>query len=125
MVVLLSSAKTLDFESPWRAPQTSPPEFLEDARALIAALRARTPAQLGTLLGVSPKLAALNAQRNRQLSLPFTERNARPALFAYQGDVYRPLHEDRYTPTQLRFAHRTQGPQCRTFSDGRSVTHTH
>jgi cytoplasmic iron level regulating protein YaaA (DUF328/UPF0246 family) len=107
MVVLLSSAKTLDFESPWRAPQTSPPEFLDDARPLIAALRARTPAQLGKLLGVNPKLAALNADRNRRFAFPFTERNARPALFAYQGDVYRPLHEDRYTSAQLRFAHRT------------------
>jgi cytoplasmic iron level regulating protein YaaA (DUF328/UPF0246 family) len=107
MIVLLSSAKTLDLESPWRTPPPSCPEFLDRALPLVASLRRRSVAQLGAVLGVSPKLAQLNADRLRAFTTPFTVDNARPALCTYQGDVYRPIHEERYTPEQWRFAQRT------------------
>ncbi len=104
MIAILSSAKTLDFESGWKAPETTQPECLAHARTLLAQLKPLSANRLGKLLGVSPKLAALNAERLASMHFPFTRQNAKPALLAYQGDVFRSMGSAEFTADDLSFA---------------------
>ncbi len=107
MIVLLASAKTLDFTTPWRAPSTTTPERLDRAIALMARLRSLSAKQIAALMGVSPKIAQLNAERFQQFAAAHTKQNAKPALLAYQGQVYRSMRAAQFTDDDLTFAHRT------------------
>ncbi len=92
MLLLLSPAKSLDYETPLpaRLKHTLPP-FIAQSSELIALLRQQTPQSLATLMGLSDKLAALNVARYAAWSPEFTAENARQALFAFNGDVYEGL----------------------------------
>lgn len=106
MLILLSPAKTQVFDE--ADPKAVPPVTLPDFRArsgeLIALLRKKTPAQLESLMGISPKLAALNADRYRAFSTQFTEANSRACILAFQGDVYDGLEAARFTAKQFAWA---------------------
>lgn len=91
MLALLSPAKSLDFSSPLATRKATQPRLLEDASSLIDVLRTLSPDELTELMGISDELAALNAQRYAEFSTPFTRRNARPAVLAFNGDVYQGL----------------------------------
>lgn len=104
MLVVISPAKNLDFESPLPTQQYSAPEFLAHSQQLIDVCKQLTPAQLSSLMGISDKLAGLNAARFAQWQQPFTTENARPAVFAFNGDVYTGLQAHSLTETQLTFA---------------------
>ncbi len=104
MIAILSSAKTLDFESPWQAPATTQPECGQQAKVLLAQLKPLSSAQLSKLLGVSLKLATLNAERFTRLSLASTIKNAKPAILAYQGDVYRGMRSAAFDVEDLTFS---------------------
>lgn len=95
MKIVVSPAKSLDFESPLPTGRYSHPCFLEEAAYLNQLLRKQSPKKLASLMGISEKLAQLNWQRNQQFNLPLTPGNARPAVYAFNGDVYRGL--DVYT----------------------------
>ena len=95
MKILISPAKSLDYTSSLPTDEISQPTFLADAKELNAALRLKRPTDLQSLLGISEKLAALNWERNQDFTMPFTSNNARPAVFAFNGDVYTGL--DAYT----------------------------
>ena len=88
MIVLLSPAKTLDFESPLRNFKTSEPALLDDAEKLVAKARRLSKPALQELMKISAPLAEENAARFKEWSRPFTNKNARPAMFAFTGDVY-------------------------------------
>ncbi len=92
MLLLLSPAKSLDYETPLPAglKHTLPP-FIDQSNELIQLLRQQTPQSLATLMGLSDKLAALNVARYAAWSPEFTAGNARQALFAFNGDVYEGL----------------------------------
>ena len=104
MLIVLSPAKKLDFETPPGAVAFTTPGFLDDAAELIDELRAFEPHQLSELMGISPKLAALNSNRYHAWALPFTEDNARPAVLAFRGDVYVGLDADNFDAEELQFA---------------------
>lgn len=104
MLIVLSPAKTLDFDSPPATPEHTQPQFLEQARVLNTVLRQYDAAALGKLMSVSPELAQLNAARNQQWSPPFTLDNARQALFAFRGDVYTGLDADAWSAADLAWA---------------------
>jgi cytoplasmic iron level regulating protein YaaA (DUF328/UPF0246 family) len=90
MILVISPAKALDYETPL-PPLPSPPgqaDFLDDAAELIGLLRQQTPAAIAALMKLSDALASLNVARYATWSRPFTVENARPALFAFDGDVY-------------------------------------
>ncbi|MDR2032011.1 MAG: peroxide stress protein YaaA [Azoarcus sp.] len=90
MIIVISPAKALDFETPLPAlplPATQP-DFLDDAAELVDLLRPCAPAGLAALMKISDRLASLNVARYADWSRPFTAENARPALFAFDGDVY-------------------------------------
>lgn len=89
MLVLLSPAKTLDLETPVPTGlRCTQPRLLDDTQAIVDVMETKSPADLARLMHISDSLAELNAQRYAEFSLPFTRRNARPALFTFAGDVY-------------------------------------
>ena len=91
MLVLLSPAKSLDFESRLVTRKHSQPRLLERSTELIEVMRTKSPDQVASLMKISDELAALNAARHRDFETPFTPRNARPAVLAFAGDVYQGL----------------------------------
>ena len=84
MIAVLSPAKTLDYESP--IPDLAPtrPRFAKEAQTLAAAASHLTQKKLSELMHISPALAKLNADRFRN----FADAPERPAIFAFDGDVY-------------------------------------
>ena len=95
MKIVISPAKSLDFET--KVPTTNYTEgiFLNEAEKLNSVLKKKSPKKLSALMSISPKLGELNWQRNQDWSLPFTSENAKQAVFAFKGDVYIGL--DAYT----------------------------
>jgi uncharacterized protein len=88
VLIVVSPAKSLDYETPLATRLHSEPEFLDRAEQLIAVMRKKKPAEISRLMSISPALAQLNADRYRDWERPFTPDNARPALLAFNGDVY-------------------------------------
>ena len=88
MKIVISPAKSLDFESKLPIKDYSQPEFLEQSSRINAVLQKKTPKKLSNLMGISANLAELNWKRNQEFKLPFTQDNARPAIYAFNGDVY-------------------------------------
>lgn len=95
MKIVISPAKTLDYESPLPIADFTQPEFLAQSRKIHKVLKEQKPKDLMELMHISDKLAELNWQRNKQWKTPFTKDNSRPAIFAFNGDVYSGL--DAYT----------------------------
>lgn len=95
MLVVVSPAKNLDFESEIPVSTFTQPSMLEDTERLMKVCRTLSPADLSSLMKISDKLATLNANRFAEFSTPFTKDNARQAMYAFNGDVYTGL--DAYT----------------------------
>ncbi|KAF0814596.1 hypothetical protein IGB42_00650 [Andreprevotia sp. IGB-42] len=91
MLMLISPAKTLDYQSPLPTKHHTEAAFLARSEQLITQLRQLAPADLSRLMAISDELAVLNAGRYHSWSLPFTPANARAAVFAFKGDVYEGL----------------------------------
>lgn len=106
MLVVLSPAKSLDFESPTGTRQFSQPLFADSARQLVDTLRHYAPEDLSDLMNISGKLGELNARRYANWQLPFTPDNARQAIFAFTGDVYTGLDVQSLSSKDLEYAQR-------------------
>lgn len=104
MLMLLSPAKTLDFDTPAKTKTASTPEFIPDSQALIDELRALTADDISQLMGISEPLGKLNHERFQQWSPPFTAENAKQALLAFKGDVYTGLAADELSAADLKYA---------------------
>ena len=104
MLMLVSPAKTLDFESPLPIKEFTNPEMLEDAQELIDQLKSLSPADVSELMGLSDKLAHLNVTRFQHWQTPFTVENARPAIYAFKGDVYTGLDAYSFNKNDMKFA---------------------
>ena len=89
MLILLSPAKSLDYESKIPTRKHSEPRMLDESSALIEVMRTKSIDEVADLMSISLELADLNVRRYFDFSLPFTMRNARQAAFAFDGDVYR------------------------------------
>lgn len=94
MLIVISPAKTLDYESDIPSLETTQPDFLKESAALVEELRELSPQQVSSLMKISDKLGALNYDRFQQWKRPFTGKNARPALLAFKGDVYTGLEAE-------------------------------
>lgn len=88
MLIVISPAKTLDFETPGHSTIYSEAEFLKESNLLIKELRKLKVDEIADFMGISPKLALLNFERFFQWQLPFTNENAKQALLAFKGDVF-------------------------------------
>lgn len=104
MLLVISPAKTLDYESPLPTQRHTQPAFIEHSKELIAGLRELSPAQLSELMGISDKLAGLNAARFGSWSPTFTPENARPAMLAFKGDVYTGLQAEDFSEADFDYA---------------------
>jgi len=98
MKLVLSPAKSLDLESKVPTKISSEACFLAEAERLNKLLKKKSARSLSKLMSISPALGQLNYERNQEWELPFSESNARPAVYAFNGDVYRGL--DVYTIPQ-------------------------
>ncbi|MGQ1910269.1 peroxide stress protein YaaA [Marinifilum sp. RC60d5] len=88
MLIIISPAKTLDFDSPANTNIYSDSQFTKDSEQLIKVLRKLKVDDIANLMGISGKLAQLNFERFHNWHLPFTSENAKQALLAFKGDVY-------------------------------------
>lgn len=88
MLIVISPAKTLDFETPGHSTIYSEAKFLKESKLLIKELRKLKVDEIADFMGISPKLALLNFERFLQWQLPFTKKNAKQALLAFKGDVF-------------------------------------
>ena len=88
MKIVISPAKSLNFEKALPTSNFSESSFLKESRQVHKVLKQKSPAALSELMEISDKLAELNWQRNQNWKTPFTPENARPAVFAFDGDVY-------------------------------------
>lgn len=95
MKLVLSPAKSLDFESKLPTAKFTEAQFLKQSERLNKLLKKKSVRSLGNLMNISNDLSRLNYERNQSWELPFTKENARPAIYAFSGDVYRGL--DAYT----------------------------
>ncbi len=92
MKIVISPAKSLDFESTLPTSKYTQPQFLELTERLNKILSKKKPSALSKLMGISNNLAKLNWERNQKFSVPFDSENARPAIYAFNGDVYQGLN---------------------------------
>ncbi|XQW84167.1 peroxide stress protein YaaA [Thalassotalea piscium] len=104
MLLVVSPAKNLDFESPLVTQKHSQPELLDESQLLIERCVQLSPADISSLMSISDKLAGLNAARFGQWSLPFTPENSRPAVLAFNGDVYTGLDAKTLSNDDFDFA---------------------
>jgi len=88
MKIVLSPAKSLNFEKTLPTAKFSEALFLKEARQVHKVLKQKSPKDLSELMAISDKLADLNWKRNQDWETPFAPENARPAIFAFDGDVY-------------------------------------
>lgn len=104
MLLVVSPAKNLDYDSPLATEQFSQPELLEHSQLLIKQCKKLTPADISSLMGISDKLAGLNAARFGEWATPFTQENARQAILAFNGDVYTGLDAKSFGEKDFAFA---------------------
>ncbi|MEE4128948.1 peroxide stress protein YaaA [Pseudomonas viridiflava] len=104
MLMVISPAKTLDFETPPTTKRFTQPQYLDHSQELISQLRELAPAQIAELMHLSDKLAGLNAARFGSWTPAFTPENAKQALLAFKGDVYTGLQAETLREDQLDYA---------------------
>tara|TARA_B100000767_G_scaffold274189_1_gene306418 strand:+ start:1900 stop:2679 length:780 start_codon:yes stop_codon:yes gene_type:complete len=104
MLLVISPAKTLDFDTPANTSVATKPAMIKDSAVLIEQMREFAPDELVNLMGVSQKIAELNTQRFMSWQTPFTKKNAKQALLAFKGDVYTGINTDTFTEDDFAFA---------------------
>jgi Uncharacterized protein conserved in bacteria len=104
MLILISPAKTLDYQSDLPTDRYTHPELLDYSQQLIAVARKLSAPQIGKLMSISDKLADLNATRFHDWHPDFTPQNARPAILAFKGDVYTGLQAEEFSEADFDFA---------------------
>jgi cytoplasmic iron level regulating protein YaaA (DUF328/UPF0246 family) len=104
MLMVISPAKTLDFETPPTTARYTQPQYLDHSQELITQLRELTPAQISELMHLSDKLSGLNAARFGSWNPAFTPDNAKQALLAFKGDVYTGLDAETLDEAELSYA---------------------
>ena len=104
MLLVVSPAKKLDFESPLATTKTSQASLLAHSEILIERCLELSSDQIASLMKLSDKLAGLNAARFGEWSLPFTPENARQAVLAFNGDVYSGLDANSFSDDDFNFA---------------------
>lgn len=95
MKIIISPAKSLNFQAELPTKKFTESSLLEKSKVISNALKNKSPKELAELMSISDKLAEINYARNQEWKLPFSTENARPALYAFNGDVYAGL--DAYT----------------------------
>ncbi|PMS18729.1 peroxide stress protein YaaA [Trinickia dabaoshanensis] len=106
MIIVLSPAKSLDYETPPHVSKHTIPDFVDDAAQLIDELRRYSPQQIASLMDISDALAHLNFQRYADWSPQFHTGNAKQAVLAFNGDVYEGFDARTLAAADLDYAQR-------------------
>ncbi|MFN7099151.1 MAG: peroxide stress protein YaaA [Flavobacterium sp.] len=101
MKIVISPAKSLEFEKALPTSQFSEALFLKESKKVQQVLKQINPTGLSSLMSISEKLADLNWQRNQQWKTPFNAENARPAVYTFDGDVYSGLNAYELAPEKI------------------------
>lgn len=104
MLAIISPAKTLDFETKIDGFEFSQPTLTDYSQELINICKQLSPADVSSLMSISDKLAALNVARFTEWQSEHNQQNAKPALFAFKGDVYTGLDAENLTKEQVEYA---------------------
>jgi len=104
MLIVISPAKTLDFETKPVAKKATQPQFLDQSQELINTLQGYSSARIGKLMGISQKLSVLNRERFQAWSRPFKKSNAKQAVLAFKGDVYQGLDAESFSEEDFAYA---------------------
>src|SRR5690606_12336860 len=104
MLLLLSPAKKLDYDTPVRTTLHTQPLFVEQAAELIAILREKTATEIASLMKLSDALAELNVGRYAEWKPKFDTQSARQAILAFNGDVYEGLRASELSDADLEWA---------------------
>ena len=104
ILTLISPAKKLDYGQVAQPLEHSQPEFLDHASELLQDLKAMSPQQISSLMGLSDQLGALNYERYQAWQRPFSPDNAKQALLAFKGDVYQGLDAESMSADDLAWA---------------------
>ena len=104
MLIVVSPAKKLDYDTPAKTKTSTMPDFLEHSQILIDRLREFSAMDIAELMHLSMKLAELNFDRYEDWSLPLSTENAKQAMFAFKGDVYTGLDAESFSSADIKFA---------------------
>jgi cytoplasmic iron level regulating protein YaaA (DUF328/UPF0246 family) len=104
MLIVVSPAKTLDYESPLATEKHTQPDFISQASQLIAVCKKLKPSDIASLMKVSDKIASLNVARFAQWQKTFTTENSRQAILAFKGDVYAGLEAESFSDADFDYA---------------------
>lgn len=91
MKLVISPAKSLDFETQVPTQIKTEARFLKQSEQLNNVLKEKTPKELSSLMKISNNLSELNYQRNQEWQLPLIEAKSRQAIYAFNGGVYKGL----------------------------------
>ncbi len=104
MIIVLSPAKTLDYEFD-NDTNNSVPSFLSQSSKLISQLKKKEPKDIASLMGLSDKLATLNYDRYQSWTASKkASDDSKPALLVFKGDVYQGLHAEDLSKKEMNFA---------------------
>ena len=104
MLIVVSPAKSLDFDSTVENIPYTTPRFISDSRKLVNALKSYSPEDISELMGISSALGKLNQERFANWKTPFTLKNAKQAMFAFTGEVYLGLQPETFSKADINFA---------------------
>jgi len=104
MLIVISPAKTLDYETPPKTKVFTIPDYLDHSQRLINRLRNFSSLDISDLMNVSAKIANLNFDRYESWKKPFTQKNAKQAILAFKGDVYTGLGAETFKADDFKFA---------------------
>jgi cytoplasmic iron level regulating protein YaaA (DUF328/UPF0246 family) len=104
MLVIVSPAKKLDFETSAPFEDHESPKFLSRSKSLIKELRKCSKSEISKMMKLSDSLTELNVNRYKDFKTPFTPKNSKQAAFAFMGDTYVGLDAKTMTKTQLNYA---------------------
>jgi hypothetical protein len=104
VLIVVSPAKSLDFESKLPTKKHSEPRMLDDAAQLVEVMSDKSPDEISKMMSVSDSLGELNHERFQEWEAPFTTDNARPAVLAFTGDVYMGMQASSFTEREFTHA---------------------
>jgi uncharacterized protein len=104
MLIVVSPAKTLDYDTPVKTKVSTMPDYLDQSKILIKHMREYSVMDIMELMKVSNKIAELNFDRYENWTPRFTEKNAKQAALAFKGDVYTGLDAESFSAKDFKFA---------------------
>lgn len=104
MLIVISPAKTLDYETPPVSDIHTTPQFVSESKKLIKELKQLAPQDISKLMSISDKLGTLNYDRFQSWKPTFTTKNAKQAVLAFKGDVYTGLDAESFKTNDFKFS---------------------